>query len=128
MSEPIHQDVVLPAPPAAVYAALTDGKAFAAFSGGTAQIETEVGGAFSLFDGRITGRTIEAIPASRLVQAWRAGNWDDGVYSLVRFDLAAEGKGTRLTLTHDAFPDAMRPHLEGGWPAMYWQPLTKHFT
>ena len=62
----------------------------------------------------------------RVVQAWRVQEWPEGVYSIARFELSGEGAGTRLSFEHAGFPAAMRPHLEGGWAKMYWEPLAKY--
>ena len=86
----------------------------------------KAGGAFSCFNGMITGRNVELIPNQRIVQAWRAGNWPEGVYSIVRFELNARGSNTKLTLDHAAFPDGAAEHLDGGWHKMYWEPLKKY--
>jgi hypothetical protein len=44
----------------------------------------------------------------------------------VRFELEAKGGETRLVFDHAGFPEEQRPHLEGGWQAMYWDPLRKY--
>ena len=67
-------------------------------------ISPEVGGAFTLFGGYITGRHLEMLPGERLVQAWRAGGWNAGEYSVVRFSLAAQGSGCKLLFDHRWFP------------------------
>ena len=59
-----------------------------------------------LFGGAIHGRGIECLPGTRLVQAWRASTWDDGVYSVVRFELASEGSKTKVVLDHAGFRTA----------------------
>ena len=74
----------------------------------------------------ISGRNIELKPNARIVQAWRAGNWPEGVYSVVRFELTGEGAATTLTLDQSGFPEEQREHLDGGWRKMYWEPLQKH--
>jgi len=123
----IHQEVTFKASPERVYAALTDAKHFSAFTGGApAEISRDAGGAFSCFGGMITGRNLELLPNRRLIQAWRAGNWGEGVYSVVRFELEAKGSETRLVFDHTGFPEEQRTHLEGGWQAMYWEPLRKY--
>ena len=127
MSKTIHQEVTLHATPQQVYAALTDSEIFAAISGAPAKIGHEAGSAFSCFAGRIAGRQIELVPNQRIVQAWRAGAWPEGSYSLVKLELHGSGGQTRLVLDHSAFPPEMLPHLEGGWHKMYWDPLKKHF-
>lgn len=128
MSEAIRVDVTFKAAPERVYRALTDAAQFSAFTGGApATIEAKEGGAFSGFGGMIVGRNLELVPGKRVVQAWRVKEWPEGVYSIARFDLAVEGAGTRLSFEHAGFPAAMRPHLEGGWAKMYWEPLAKFF-
>jgi activator of HSP90 ATPase len=126
MSASIHQEVVITASTQRVYEALTDAQQFSAFTGAPAEIDRDAGGAFSCFGGRITGRNVELIPNRRVVQAWRAGTWPEGVYSIVRFELDAQGSDTKLTFDQSGFPGSNREHLESGWPKMYWDPLTAY--
>jgi activator of HSP90 ATPase len=119
----IHQEVTFSAPPQRIYQALTSGEQFAGWSGAPAEIGSGDGGAFSCFGGMITGRNVEAVPGERLVQAWRAGNWAPGVYSIARFSLAADGAGTRLTFDQAGYPEGMGEHLKEGWQKMYWDKI-----
>src|SRR3954452_19500484 len=97
MSSAIHQERHFDATPASVYRALIDAAEFSAVTGGApADIGDEPGAAFSAFGGMITGRQIELAPEARIVQAWRASAWPDGVYSIARFELAADDSGTRV--------------------------------
>ena len=121
----IHQEIQFSANPARVYEALTQATAFSAFSGAPAEIGAREGDAFSLFGGMVTGRHLELVPAQRVVQSWRAGNWAPGIHSVVRFELAAAGTGTRLTFDHAGFPPEMQAHLEDGWQQMYWSKITQ---
>jgi activator of HSP90 ATPase len=136
--EAIHQEVYLDAPPERVYAALTDGKQFqqvVLLSGAVqsgmvkaaqaAHIASEVGGAFAIFGGFVTGRQIELVKDVRIVQAWRPGDWPAGVYSIARFDLQKQGSGTLLVFDHTGFPAGAGEHLAEGWKMNYWQPLAK---
>ena len=125
-SSPIHQEVDFDANPQSIYNALLDSKQFAAFTGAPADIHSEVGGAFSCFDGVISGRNIELVPNQRIVQAWRVSAWPPGVYSIVKFELKAQGSGTKLIFDHSGFPDGAREHLDMGWKAKYWTPLQKY--
>jgi activator of HSP90 ATPase len=126
MAEPIHQEVTLDAAPAKVYAALTEAARFAEVTAAPATMEASAGAAFSLFGGMIEGRNIELESGRRLVQAWRPKNWPAGRYSLVSFTLEPSGSGTTLVFDQCGFPDADRPHLDGGWPKMYWEPLRQY--
>ena len=126
MSGSIHQEVLIDATAGRIYDALTDAARFAALTGAPAQIDAEAGGAFSCFGGMITGRNIELVPGQRLVQAWRAGSWPAGTYSIVRFELRPEGAATRVVFDQAGFPPEQQPHLEAGWQKMYWEPLRKY--
>lgn len=89
------------------------------------QISPHVGGAFALFGGYITGRQIELVPDELIVQAWRVGNWGRGVYSVARFELIAQGAGTKIVFDHTAFPKGKADELASGWQEHYWDPLAK---
>ena len=127
MSAHIHQEVVFKASPKRLYDALTDAKQFSKFTGGApTEISTEVGGAFSCFGGMIVGRNLELLQNQRIVQAWRVGNWEPGVYSIIRFEFKEHRDGTRLVLDHTGFPEDNRDHLDAGWASNYWEPLKKY--
>lgn len=134
----IHQESLLTATPARVYAALTDAKQFDGvvtlsaamksmpFKDTPSVISTDAGGAFVLFGGYITGRQIELVPNTRIVEVWRAGSWKAGEYSLVKFELTGQGSNTRLTLDHTGFPAGEAQHLAEGWLGNYFHPLAKY--
>lgn len=128
MASVIHQEIVLKAKPGRVYSALTSSKEFSDVTGAPTEIGTEAGAPFSAFGGMILGRNIELVPNRRIVQAWRAKPWPDGVYSIVRFELREEGGGTRVVLDHTGFPEGQDEHLAPGWQSNYWDPLQKFFS
>jgi hypothetical protein len=49
--------------------------------------------------------------------------WAAGVYSIVRFELAPAGAGTRLVFDHTGFPPEDREDLNANWYRAYWNPL-----
>ncbi len=122
----LHQEVDFKAAPQRIYEALLDGKQFSAFSGMPATINREAGGAFSLFGGHIIGRNLELAPNRRIVQAWRVVTWDEGIYSIARFELKAKSAGTHLIFDHTGFPEGKKEHLEEGWKENYWDKLQKY--
>ena len=129
--ECIHQEVVINASRERIYPALVDAKQFKAVTelslpGASTEISPELGGAFSIFGGVIVGRNIEMVPNARLVQAWRETSWPAGVYSIVKFELKAEGSSTRLIFDHTGFPQGAADHLAVGWKSHYWEPLQKY--
>ncbi|MGB6961306.1 MAG: SRPBCC domain-containing protein [Candidatus Acidiferrum sp.] len=136
-AEAIHMEVNFNASPARVYEALTDAKQFnrvvelsaamQSMSIGKKPVEMsgEPGGAFSAFGGYVTGRQIELLPGERIVQVWRAGGWPAGAYSIARFELSAQGPGTKIEFDHRGFPQGQAEHLLAGWKSNYWEPLAK---
>jgi uncharacterized protein YndB with AHSA1/START domain len=139
IAESIHLEVVFKASRKRVYEALTDAKQFEQVvqlsdarktlmppGAPTTQISPEGGGAFSTFGGIITGRQIELVPNERIVQAWRPAYWKPGVYSIVKFELADSGSGTKLVLDHKGFPEGDGKSLLDGWNKNYWEPLAKY--
>src|SRR6266852_6132402 len=136
-AESIHQEPVFKASRKRVYEALTDTKQFDKViqlsgvmksmppGGKPTEISREAGGAFTLFGGYITGRHVELVPNERIVQAWRAGGWDPGVYSIAKFELVEQGSGTRIVFDHTGFPKGAAEHLASRWTEHYWEPLEK---
>jgi uncharacterized protein YndB with AHSA1/START domain len=53
----IKQEVIFNVPPKDVFEALMDSKKHAEFTGSKAEIDRVVGGAFSLYDGYLSGST-----------------------------------------------------------------------
>jgi activator of HSP90 ATPase len=134
----IHQEMAFAAGPRRVYEALTGTQQFDAITrlsdGGAllkaegakpTAIQGEVGGTFTLFGGYVTGRHLEMIPDQRLVQAWRAGSWKPGEFSIAAFTLIPDGAKTKLLFEHRGFPDGEGASLAKGWYLHYWQPLAK---
>jgi len=139
-AESIHQEPVFKANRKRVYEALTDTKQFDKViqlsgvmnsmppGGKPTEISLEVGGAFTLFGGYITGRHIELLPDQRIVQAWRTAGWPPGVYSIVKFELVEQGSGAKIVFDHTGFPNGEAEHLAAGWKANYWEPVAKLLT
>jgi len=136
-SEAIRQELVFNASPGRVYQALTSTKQFDAItrlSDGDAllkaagakptMINGEAGGTFTLFGGYITGRNLEMLQDERLVQAWRAGSWKPGAFSIAAFSFIRDGAKTKLLFEHRGFPEGEGSSLAQGWHAHYWGPLT----
>ena len=128
MAKNIYQSAVINGAPKDVYAMLVDSKKHARFTGAPARIGRAEGSLFSAYGGHLVGRTIEALPAKRLVQAWRAVDWPAGAYSIATFEFAALPRGrTKLTFTQFGVPDANVKSIRNGWRTFYWKPLMAAF-
>lgn len=127
MNKVIHQEIVFKVNPHRIYDLFMNPQLHADFTGGKAEISKEAGAAFWCHDGRIEGRNIELIPNQRIVQAWRVKDvWQEGVYSIVKIELKAEGNNTRLVLDHSGVPEEKITDIESGWHKKYWEPLEKY--
>lgn len=123
----IQQEITFKSSIQKVFEALTNSKQFSELTGAPAEINSEPGGKFTCFGGMISGQTIEIQPLVLLVQAWRAGNWNQGVYSIIKFELESIGNNeTKLIFEHRGFPDDQKTHLESGWHERYWEPIKNY--
>ena len=123
----ISQIIIFKSSAEAIFEALTNSEQFSELTGVSAEIDATEGGKFSCFGGMISGQTIEIESPRLLIQAWRAGNWDKGIYSIIKIGLKAiDASKTELIFEHTGFPEAQKPHLESGWHEKYWEPLKKY--
>ena len=134
-AEAIHQEISIAAPPAQVYATLTEPAQFTKMTtfsmvktAPSAQIGLTPGEPFSLFGGQIVGRLLELVPNRLIVEAWRDIGWPQGVYSVARFELKDDGGGrTTIVFDHTGFPAGRGQHLAEGWHKNYWEPMKALF-
>ncbi len=118
----------LPAPPKAVYEAWLDTAADSAMTGGEAKIDKRVGGAYTAWDGYISGKTLELAPGVRIVQSWRTSQFAAAdPDSTVTVELAPAKTGARLTLIHKGVPDGQTSYEKGGWQDFYFRPMKAYF-
>lgn len=123
MSTTIRQEVTLSATPEQIYRALMNSSEHSQVTGAPAEVSADEGGTCSWHGGHVTGRNVELVPNKRIVQAWRVQAWDEGVYSLIRYELAAADGATRIVFEQSGHPDGTAEHLESGWHERYWKPL-----
>ncbi|MGH2648359.1 MAG: SRPBCC domain-containing protein [Ginsengibacter sp.] len=131
----IHQEINFKVTPQKIYQILLSSKEFSdctkksfnAFSETSANIDSAVGGTFSLFDGHIIGRILELVPNQRIVEAWRVVDWPPGIYSIVKFELKPQDAGTHLIFDHIGFPAGLKEHLSIGWQQHYWDAFNNYF-
>ena len=98
------------------------------------EIDPKVGGAFSIWDGYLTGTTMEIDPSKRrIVQTWRdnSTDWPENFYSKITLEFVADRanpKHTRLKYWHSGVPEKHAESIAEGWKDFYWEPIQKYFT
>ena len=117
----LHRELQIAAPPATVFAFLTDPDKILRWMGTEAKIEPHLDGLYLV---NITGRNVaegrftEVIPVHRLAYSfgWRHREDMPPGSSLVEIDLIEREGGTLLRMTHSGLPDAETcAEHEEGW-------------
>jgi activator of HSP90 ATPase len=114
------------ATPHEIYETLMDSKKHTGLSRQPTRVSRRVGGAFKV--GRdLEGKNLALTKDRRIVQTWRANNWEKGHYSKATFRLAKVARGTRVTFTQTGVPDDKYGEISTGWREYYWNPLRQQF-
>lgn len=111
----------LPAPPETVYLALTNPLTIQLWTGEPAEMSTEPGSEFSLWDGSISGKNLEFEPNKKIVQQWYFGDQPEA--SIVTIKLHPTDAGTSIELRHSNIPDQDYSDIVDGWNTSYFGAL-----
>jgi uncharacterized protein YndB with AHSA1/START domain len=112
---------LLPAPPADVYLALTNPNTIHLWSGEEAEMSTEPGSEFSLWEGSISGKNLEFEENKKIVQQWYFGEQHEP--SIVTLKLHEHKTGTSVELRHTNIPDEDYQDIVEGWDELYFGAL-----
>ncbi|MBC8033769.1 MAG: SRPBCC domain-containing protein, partial [Chitinophagaceae bacterium] len=94
---------ILPASPEELYLALTNPTIIRLWTGEDAEMSTEPGSEFSLWEGSISGRNISFELNRKIVQQWYFGDQEEP--SIVTIILHPHKFGTSVELKHTNIPD-----------------------
>ena len=108
-----------------VYNALTNPFTLELWTGYPAQMDTQPGSEFSLWEGDIVGRNIEFVPNKKIVQEWYFGEQEEK--SIVTIELFPDKKGVSVRLTHTNIPDEAYENMKEGWNYFYFENLKRFF-
>ncbi|MBL8915986.1 MAG: SRPBCC domain-containing protein [Archangium sp.] len=126
MAENISLSDIIPASPERVYTAWLDAEQHGAMTGSTATDEGD--GRFTAWDGYISGRTVSAVPHSKIVQAWRTTEFPtDDPDSILTLHFETVEGGTKVSVTQENLPDGQGDSYAKGWDEFYFAPMKKHF-
>ena len=117
---------IIPATPGELYLALTNPLTIHLWSGEPAEMSTEPGSEFSLWEGSIVGRNLEFAKDSKIVQQWYFG--DQTEPSIVTIKLHPHEKGTSVELRHTNIPDEDYDDITSGWDEMYFGALEDFYS
>ena len=116
---------IIPAPPEDVYLALTNPNTIQLWSGEEAEMSTEAGSEFSLWDGSIVGKNLEFIDGKKVVQQWYFG--EQLADSIVTIILHPHQEGTSVELKHTNIPDEDFEDIKQGWTESYFGSIREFY-
>ncbi len=113
------------AEPEILYSALTNPYTIQLWSGEQAEMNTQVGFEFSLWEGSITGKNLEFEENKKIVQEWYFGDQEEK--SIVTIKLHPDKKGTSVELRHTNIPDDAFDNICEGWDQGYFGALQEFY-
>ncbi len=116
---------LLPASPEEIYTALTNPLTIELWTGEPAEMTTEPGTEFSMWDGSIVGKNLEFEQDKKIVQQWYFDGQD--AESIVTIKLHPDRRGTSAELKHTNIPDADYQDMVNGWDESYFGALDEFF-
>ena len=112
---------ILSAEPEEVYHALTNPATLQLWTGEKAEMSTEPGSEFSLWEDSIAGKNISFEPGRKIVQEWYFGEQSEP--SIVTIILHPHKQGTSVELRHTNIPDQDFEDIMEGWDSSYFGAL-----
>ncbi|QNF35316.1 SRPBCC domain-containing protein [Adhaeribacter swui] len=112
---------IIPAEPEEIYNALTNPATLQLWTGEKAEMSTEPGSEFSLWDDSIVGKNLEFETGRKIVQEWYFG--EQAEPSIVTIILHPHKQGTSVELRHTNIPDLDFEDIVEGWDSTYFGAL-----
>ena len=109
---------IVPAQPQEVYLALTLPATIRLWTGEEAEMSTEPGSEFSLWEGSIVGKNIGFEEGKKIEQQWYFGDQEPA--SIVTIKLHPHKQGTSAELLHTNIPDEAYDDIVDGWNESYF--------
>lgn len=113
------------AEPSDIYSALTNPYTIELWSGYPAEMSTEPGSEFSLWEGDITGKNIEFILDKKVVQEWYFGEQPEK--SIVTITIEPDRENSKVTIEHTNIPDEEYDGIAEGWREYYIEAITDFY-
>jgi len=112
-----------------LFNALTRKDMIQIFTGGEAKMHEQAieGGTFELLGGNITGKYIEVLPFTKIVQEWRLKSWPAGVMSQVTITVKQTKEDTKLSIKQKGVPSKEVESTREGWQRYYIHAMKRSF-
>ena len=127
MKESFTLTAHFPVDAATIYNAWLNSHEHTAMTGGDAHCSSNIGEAFSAWDGYISGENTFLTPGQEIIQTWRTTAFDpEDEDSVLTIRLKDTASGCELTLVHTNIPEGQRQY-EQGWIDHYFEPMKAYF-
>ena len=114
--------------PEIIFIAWLDSRIHSEMTETDAEIDPDVNGSFSIWNGYITGKTLELVKDKKIVQSWRTTDFpEESDYSVIEIIFSPTPDGTKLTLWHYNIPDGQGKDYKEGWKQYYFKPMKIYF-
>jgi len=112
-----------------LFNALTRKDMIQIFTGGEAKMHEQAieGGTFELLGGNITGKYIEVLPFTKIVQEWRLKSWPAGVTSQVTITIKQTKEDTKISIKQKGVPSKEVESTREGWQRYYFHAMKRSF-
>ena len=115
----------MPATSEEIYMALTNPITIQLWTGEPAEMSTEPGSEFSMWEGSIVGKNIEFEQDKKIVQQWYFEGQSDE--SIVTIKIHPDKSGSSVELRHTNIPDEDFDDIAEGWKDSYFGSLADFF-
>ncbi len=123
MRSVIRQSIKLPATGEQLYEMYLSADAHAAITGSPVIIDELAGVPFKAFDGMLSGRVLEVIKPTLIVQSWRSVNFqEDDPDSTLILQFTTVGDEGQIDMIHVDVPQQDYDGVTNGWEKFYWTP------
>ena len=116
---------IIPAEPEELYVAITNPATIQLWTGEKAEMSTEPGSEFSLWEDSISGLNMEFEEGKKIVQQWYFGDQEEP--SVVTIKLHPHKQGTSVELKHTNIPDEAYDDILEGWDNSYFGSLLEFY-
>lgn len=128
MKEELTLTVELNADTTKLYQSWLNSETHEAMTGGEANCSDTIGSDYSAWGGYITGRTLELVENTKIVQSWRTTEFDStDEDSIIEVHFERIDNGTRLTLQQSNIPAGQKEKYAKGWQEHYFAPMKEYF-